>query len=95
MLQDLSYKVEWLERTMLELGGELFRAKFRLDSLEKDQKQWLEVIETLKQLLDTKGVIERDDFEEAIDLDRIMKRPVQAHEASGLPDDGTLKKVMN
>ena len=61
-------KVNQLERTILELGTEIFRVKTEVSSLKGVNERFIEVMKGLKSLLDEKGVISCDDFENAVDL---------------------------
>ncbi|NRA47313.1 MAG: hypothetical protein HRU09_20375 [Oligoflexales bacterium] len=61
-------KINQLERTILELGTEIFRVKTEVSSLKGVNEKFLEVMKGLKSLLDEKGVISSDDFENAVDL---------------------------
>ena len=61
-------RLNQIERTLLELGTEIFRVKTELSSLKNTNETFLEVMKGLKGLLDEKGVISCDDFENAIDL---------------------------
>ena len=61
-------KVSQLERTILELGSEIFRIKTEVFSLKTNQENFFEVMKGLKMILDEKGVISSDDFDGAVDL---------------------------
>lgn len=61
-------KINQLERTILELGTEIFRVKTEVSSLKGVNEKFLEVMKGLKSLLDEKGVISGDDFDNAVDL---------------------------
>jgi hypothetical protein len=92
----MSAKVEHLERTILELGSELFRLKHRMDEMEQTNVSYNQVFTSLKKLLDDKGIISADDFEDVIALDKILN--LQSNSAptdlvTMLGDD--LKKVVN
>lgn len=91
----MSVKVEQLERTILELGSEIFRVKHRMDEVEKSNNTYKQVFISLKLMLDDKGIISADDFDEAIALDRILnlQNSSQNDLLSSLSDD--LKKVVN
>ena len=92
----MSAKAEHLERTILELGSELFRLKHRMDGIEKTNESYNQIFTSLKKLLDDKGIISADDFEDVIALDKILN--LQSHSSptdlvTMLGDD--LKKVVN
>jgi len=92
----MSAKVEHLERTILELGSELFRLKHRMDELDKTNESYNQVFTSLKKLLDDKGIISADDFDDVIALDKILSLQPNSSTAdlvTMLGDD--LKKVVN
>jgi hypothetical protein len=91
----MSGKADQLERAILELGSEIFRVKHRMDEVEKSNHTYKQVFLSLKIMLDEKGIISADDFDEAIALDRILnlQSASQNDLMSSLSDD--LKKVVN
>ncbi len=91
----MSEKVDQLERTILELGSEIFRVKHRMDEVEKSNNTYKQVFLSLKLMLDEKGIISADDFDEAIALDRILNLQSSSKNElmNALSDD--LKKVVN
>jgi hypothetical protein len=91
----MSAKLENLERTILELGAEIYQVKHRMEEVEKHNNQYQQVFISLKKLLDEKGIISTEDFEECIDLDKILRLQTSHNSElmSALSDD--LKKVVN
>ncbi len=91
----MSDKADQLERTILELGSEIFRVKHRMDEVEKSNNTYKQVFLSLKVMLDEKGIISADDFDEAIALDRILNLQSSSKNElmNALSDD--LKKVVN
>ncbi len=61
-------KIEQLERTVLELGTEIFRLKTEISSLKGYHENFVDIVEGLKKILDEKGLISHEDFDAAIDL---------------------------
>lgn len=61
-------KIDQLERAMLELGTEIFRLKSEVNTVQSANSNILEVMNGLKQLLDEQGVINSDDFDNAVNL---------------------------
>lgn len=61
-------KLELLERTVLELGAELFRIKTELSDVRQFHQQFVSTVKGLKELLDEKGMIHSEDFEAAVEL---------------------------
>lgn len=94
--ETMQSKLEYLERTILELGSQLYRVKHQMDELSKANSGYRDLFISLKRLLDEKGVISAEDFEDAVALDKILS--VQGAAAS---QDGInvfaeeLKKVVN
>lgn len=89
-------KLDYLERTILELGSEIFQVKHRMDEIEKSNTQYKQIFVSLKKLLDEKGIISTEDFEEVIDLDKILnlQTSAQTSELMTVLSDN-LKKVVN
>jgi hypothetical protein len=75
-------KIELLERTVLEMGSELFQVKIALDRNQEVHEKFLAVLEGLKQLLDEKGIINIEDFESAVELGQAMETFNSYHEAA-------------
>ena len=67
-LGDEKARIEMLERTVLELGAELFQMKSTIGKTEQSHEQFLALVKGLKRLLDDKGLITVDDFEAAVEL---------------------------
>lgn len=89
-------KIDHLERTILELGAQVYRTKHQVDELMRINTGYLEVFACLKRLLDERGIISADDFEDAIAIEKILKlQPASANmdSLSALTDE--LKKVVN
>jgi len=92
----MAANLDRLERTLLELGTEIFRVKHRMEHLEKENNHLQEIIVSLRSLLDDKGLVSTEDFDEAVALDKIMARQASAgHDAFASPSDSELKKAIN
>jgi hypothetical protein len=65
-------KNEELEMLVLELGAEVYRIRTQMDEMSGVHTNFLEMIKNLKQILDDKGLINSDDFDEAADWDKIQ-----------------------
>lgn len=92
----MNAKLEHLERTILELGAELFQVKHRIDEVERSNSQYQQIFSSLKKLLDDKGIISAEDFDEVVDIDKILKLQASSQGSelmSILSED--LKKVVN
>ena len=66
-------KLDLLERTILELGTELFNLKGMVGKTQESHEQLLTIMKGLKQLLDEKGLITRDDFDAAVELGEALE----------------------
>lgn len=61
-------RISQLERTILELGTEIFRMKTQVSSLKGEQETFIEMMSGLRNILDEKGLITEDDFDNAVAL---------------------------
>ena len=73
-------RLELLERTVLELGAEMFALKRKVDEGQDSYEKLLAVLNGLKQLLDEKGLITLEDFESAIELGEAIEHFNQVYE---------------
>jgi hypothetical protein len=92
----MSQKIDSLERAILELGSEVFRVKHRMDEVDKANHSYRQIFVSLKRLLDEKGIVSAEDFEEIVALDAILNIQQPGHGSDllgALSDD--LKKVVN
>ena len=55
--------LEKLEFTMMELGAEIFKLRQELTNINQVQENYVTMLTKLKNLLDEKGVICKDDIE--------------------------------
>ena len=77
----MSDRIAQLENTLLEIGTELFRLRREVMHLNEQRSDYRNLFKSLKQLLDEKGVLSADDFETAIDLNKILDNPAnQSHD---------------
>ena len=92
----MSAKLDHLERTVLELGTEIYRIRHRMDLIDQDNSHYQQIFLSLRKILDEKGLIGMDDFDDAVALDRILARqsPSQG-EIQGLLTGDDLKKAVN
>ena len=61
-------KINQLERTILELGTEIFRMKTQVSALKSHHDNFIEIMSGLKNILDEKGLINEEDFDNAVGL---------------------------
>jgi regulator of replication initiation timing len=68
MMLERKDKLDQLERTILELGAEIFRLKTELTEIKTSNSNFHLTLNGLKDILDDKGIIMSDDFEEYPDI---------------------------
>ena len=61
-------RIYQLERTILELGTEVYRIKGDVGSLKNYHEKFIEIVDGLKKILDEKGLINTEDFDAAVEL---------------------------
>jgi len=62
----MSERISNLERSILEMGAELFRLKHSVAFLASQNDQLTKLLQDLKEVLNDKGTISADDFTEAL-----------------------------
>ncbi len=67
-------RMDMLERTVLELGTELYNMKGRVEKNQETHVKFVALIKGLKTLLDEKGLITPDDFDAAVELGEVVER---------------------
>lgn len=73
-MERVSSKIEQLERALLEMGSEMYRLKSELIEMRDHQGQFVKTMQSLKTLLDEKGMVTADEFESALDLAEILNK---------------------
>lgn len=92
----MSAKLDHLERTVLELGTEIYRIRHRMDLIDQDNSHYQQIFLSLRKILDEKGLIALEDFDDAVALDRILARQNHSQgELQGLFTAEDLKKAVN
>lgn len=71
---DLARRLEMLERSVLEMGTEVYQLKGMLGKAREYRDRFLAVMRGLKQLLDEKGLITVEDFDAAVELGEVLER---------------------
>ena len=67
-MSKLETKIDLLERSLLELGAELFKVKQSILEAREDNHKMIEVLKGLRLILDDRGLISLDDFDAAVEL---------------------------
>jgi hypothetical protein len=91
----MSQKLDVLERTVLELGTELYRFKHRIDVFEKENQYFRDLFVSLRGLLDEKGFVSKEDFDEAVAIDKILAKQANSLQDLPLAMPEDLKKAIN
>ncbi len=67
-------RMDLLERTVMELGSELYAMRSAQEKNRAGHDQFLSILKGLKQLLDEKGLITHEDFDAAVELGEAIER---------------------
>jgi hypothetical protein len=87
-------RIEQLEYTVMELGTELYKAKSEMQQISKVQRATLASLKGLRNVLDSKGVIDKDDIEIEIELTRLIEKLDKLGEVA-YENNGPLKRGFN
>lgn len=90
---DQSDRLEMLERTVLELGSEVYALRSSITKTKTLQEQVMSVFNGLKQLLDDKGLITLEDFDAAVELGEALERFNANFEHSQEVENEKMKKA--
>lgn len=71
---DYNDKLELLERSVMELGSEVYGLRSTVTKGRRQVEEVLSVFHGLKQLLDEKGLITIEDFDAAIELGEVIEK---------------------
>ena len=91
-VNDVSEKIALLERSVMELGTEVYNLRGTVTKGKQHVEQVLSVFQGLKQLLDEKGLITLDDFDAAVELGEVLEK-FQSNVASVDAEVDRLKKA--
>jgi regulator of replication initiation timing len=72
MMLERKDKLDQLERTILELGAEIFRLKTELTDIKSTNSQFHLTLNGLKDILDDKGIIMSEDFEASVEVNSML-----------------------
>lgn len=78
----------------MELGTELYKVKSEIQQISKVQKATLASLKGLRNALDSKGVIDKDDVDIEIELTRLIEKLDKLSEV-GYENSGPLKRGFN
>jgi len=68
MGDDIKTRISMLERTILDLGTQLYELKGSFEKSKQDKEDLKTTITFLKNYLDKKGLLKKDDFDEELAL---------------------------
>ena len=85
-------KMAMLERSVLELGTEVYTLRNTVNKSKDSHEQFFAVIKGLKQLLDEKGLITLDDFEAAVELGQAIESFNRSTDDGHMTEMDRLKK---
>ena len=85
------YKQE-LERAILNLGTELVSMRKELAEFRSSHKQVVDMIKGLRSLLNEKGVVDTEDFDEAINWFQIEKDKLELDTDTNFSEENWTKK---
>jgi prefoldin subunit 5 len=71
-------KLDQLERTILELGAEIFRLKTELTDIKTSHTKFHTTLKGLKDILDDKGIIMSEDFEASVEVNSMMSSELES-----------------
>ncbi|MEZ4742778.1 MAG: hypothetical protein R3B45_10070 [Bdellovibrionota bacterium] len=86
-------RINKLERTLLELGSELYRVKSDVTSLKNYHERFVDIVDGLKKILDEKGLINTEDFESAVELGKALSLNSTLYEYSPEMEIEKIKKT--
>lgn len=64
--------LEKLERALMDLGAEIYALRSESHQIKESHDHILDVMKGLKGILDEKGLIHEDDFDNAVDLGKAI-----------------------
>lgn len=65
-------RIDQLEHSLMELGAEMYQLRQRLFTISEQQDNYLKVLKQLQNILNEKGVIDEEDFEDSMKLELNM-----------------------
>jgi hypothetical protein len=73
MSDDTKIRISMLERTILDLGTQLFELKGYFEKSKQDHEDLKGALGCLKDYLDKEGLIKKEDFEEELALKNLIE----------------------
>ena len=89
---EVTDKLESLERSVMELGSEIFGLRSTVARGKQQVQEFLSVFQGLKHLLDEKGLITIEDFDAAIELGEVLAK-FHTNAPNHFEDVEKLKKI--
>lgn len=91
--EDWAEKLDLIERGILDLGTELFHLRQKISEMTNFQEDFVRSMMGLKEVLDEKGLLSKEDFDDAINLESIIKQINNRVEIAADPQFKKHKKV--
>ena len=70
----MSERLLKLEHTIMDLGSEIYRLRHDLKESQKTHHKVLTTLRGIRSMLDEKGLVTADEFETAVDLQKILEQ---------------------
>jgi regulator of replication initiation timing len=70
---DIFEKLRLVQRSLLDLGSQVFRLRQKVQDVKDFNEEFVKAMDALKNLLDEKDVISKEEFESTVDLRAIMR----------------------
>lgn len=70
----MSERLQKLEHTIMELGSEIYRLRHDLKESQKTHHKVMTTLRGIRSMLDEKGLVTSEEFETAVDLQKILEQ---------------------
>jgi hypothetical protein len=70
---DLFEKLRLVQRSLLDLGSQVFRLRQKVQDVNDFNEEFVKAMDALKNLLDEKDLVSKEEFESTVDLRAIMR----------------------
>lgn len=87
----MSERMQKLEHTIMELGSEIYKLRHDLKESQKVHYKVLTTLRGIRSILDEKGIVTAEEFETAVDLQKILEQ-TEANDAREGENTGTTQQ---
>ena len=70
---DLFEKLRLVQRSLLDLGSQVFRLRQKVQDVKDFNEEFVKAMDALKNLLDEKELVSKEEFDATVDLRTIMR----------------------